>query len=362
MTRKRVLMVTSSNMCVGGVPKVIMDMVEALKERYTFDLLALSAQKGFYDEEFLKYGGKIYTVDAIEYVKHKFLYPLRGIQVKKGIKKILEEESYDVIHSHAGFDSAPCFSEGKKKGIKVRIVHSHGEYTCRRKNILANIVNIAYKIKLNKLATIRLACSDVAGRSLYGKRRYVNILNPVDTKVYEGIEKKDHDGVNLVQVGYFCRRKNQIFSVKLLAELRKRGIDARLFLVGYKYEEDYYEDLLKIIKDLGVKEYLEFLPANYDKRELFSYGDYSLLPSENEGLPLVALESQAAGVKCLMSDRVSKDSDVGNAEFFGHDNLQAWAQGIIDDLADENKKQAEFNGPSLEEYCEKISMFYENIG
>ena len=61
-----------------------------------------------------------------------------------------------------------------------------------------------------------------------------------------------------------------------------------------------------------------------------------------------------------MSDRISKDSCVGNADFFEHDNLDAWTQGIIDDLADKNKKQPEFKGLSIEEYCEKISAFYEN--
>lgn len=360
---KRILLVVQTELCVGGVPKVIMDLIHNLKDKYIFEVLTLSEKAGEYDDELLECGGQLHRIHTFDADKCGMLFFLRPMQIKKKLKKLFLSQKYDAIHCHSGFDSAVCLKTAKKYGIPVRMVHSHGVYDYYQgRNITINILQRIWKRQLNRYVTVRLACSDVAGRSLYGNKTFTNVLNPVDTKVYEDIEKKEHDGVNLVQVGYFCRRKNQKFSIKLLAELRKRGIDARLFMVGYKYEEDYYEELFKIIKDLGVEKYLEFLPADYDKRELFSYGDYSILPSESEGLPLVALESQAAKVKCVMSDRVSKDSDVGNAEFFGHDNLQAWVQGIIDDLADKNKKQTEFKGLSLEEYCEKISMFYENMG
>lgn len=359
---KRILLVVRSELCVGGVPKVIMDIIHNLNDRYIFEVLSLSDKPGEYDGELLECGGVLHRVRTFDVDKRGLLFFMRPVHIRKKLKELFVSKKYDAIHCHSGFDSAICLKTAKKYGIPVRIVHSHGVYDFYQgRNITINILQRIWKRQLNRYATVRLTCSDVAGISLYGNKKFTNVLNPVDTKAYEGIRQEEHDGVNLVQVGYFCQRKNQKFSVKLLAELRKRGIDARLFMVGYKSEEDYYEELLKSINDLAVEEYLEFLPADYDKRKLFSYGDYSLLPSESEGLPLVALESQAANVKCLMSDRVSRDSNVGNAAFFEHDNLQAWTQGIIDDLADKNKKTAQFNGLSLTEYCEKISMFYENM-
>ena len=360
---KRILLVVRTELCVGGVPKVIMDIVQHLKDKYIFEVLTLSEKAGEYDDELLKCGGQLHRIHTFDANNCGMLFFLRPMQIKKKLKELFCLQKYDAIHCHSGFDSAVCLKTAKKYGIPVRIVHSHGVYDYYQgRNITINILQRIWKRQLNRYTTVRLTCSDVAGKSLYGNNSFINVLNPVDIKEYEGIEKKKHSGVNLVQVGYFCQRKNQIFSVKLLAELRRRGVDARLFMVGYKDEEDYYEELLKTIEDLGIGEYLEFLPSDYDKRGLFSYGDYSILPSESEGLPIVALESQAAKVKCLMSDRISKDSDVGNADFFEHDNLHAWAQGIIDDLADKNKKSPEFNGVSVEEYCQGISRFYKNIG
>ena len=358
---KRILLVVRTELCVGGVPKVIMDLIHNLHDKYIFEVLTLSEKSGEYDNELFECGGKLHRIHAFDADDCGMLFFLRPMQIKKKLNELFSLQKYDAIHCHSGFDSAVCLKTAKKYGIPVRLVHSHGEYDYYKgRNIIINVLQRIWKRQLNRYATVRLTCSDVAGRSLYGNNSFTNVLNPVDIKEYADIEKKEHSGVNLVQVGYFSQIKNQIFSVKLLVELRKRGIDARLFMVGYKDEEEYYDELCKTIEELKVSEYIEFLPSDYDKRELFSYGDYSLLPSKSEGLPLVALESQAAKVKCLMSDRISKDSCVGNAEFFEHDNLDAWAQGIIDDLADKNKKQPEFKGLSIEEYCEKISAFYEN--
>ena len=358
--KKKILLISPSELCVGGVSKVLMTLVEELHEEYTFDVVTLRDRPGYYDDAFSSYGGKIYKIPSIQYVDHKILYPLSFFQIRKAVAKILKENQYDVIHCHSGWQDAPCHLAAMKAGVPVRISHGHGTYNWTGRNLVMR----AYFTKriIRKYAQTRLACASVAGDTLFSGAPYENILNPVDVSLYADIDKNPHDGIHLLQIGYFCKNKNQIFSIRLLNHLVNLGVNAQLSFVGYPHpaEQGYHEQMLSLIAQHHMEEHISFLPHDFDKRVAFAQADYCLLPSESEGLPLVALESQAAGVACLMSDNISRDSDVGAGFFIPHDDLEKWADTIISGVK-VNKEQLTRNLQTISTraYADKIRNIYE---
>ena len=358
--KKRILLISPSELCVGGVSSVIMTIVKELHEEYVFDVAALSGKCGYFDETFEAYGGTVFRIPSIQYLEHKILHPLSFFQIQRAITRILNSNKYDVIHCHSGYLDAACQYAAARAGVPIRISHGHGTYLWKGYNLFMRFYFWFAKKIIRKYATKRLACSDIAGNTLFLGENYDNISNPVDVSKYADIEKEPHKGINLLQIGYFCKRKNQMFTVNLLDYLRKCDVDAHLFLIGYPNEEKYLEQLNDLIEKNELWEHVSFLPHDFDKRIAFAKTDYCVLPSASEGLPLVALESQAAGVPCLMSNNISTDSDIGAGYFLPHNDCKQWADTIVRGVQiDSNRLADNLNKKSIPVYAEKIRKIYE---
>lgn len=360
MKKKKILLISPTELCVGGVSKVLMTLVEELHEEYTFDVATLCTKPGYFDDAFTAYGGRIYRIPSIQYLEHKILYPLSFFQIKKAITRILKENQYDVIHGHSGWQDAACLVAAARMGVPMRISHGHGYYVWEGRNLVMRCYSRFAKKHIRKYVNMRLACSSVAGDTLFSGDPYENVLNPVDVSLYAGVNKQPHEGINLLQIGYFCENKNQKFSINLLKHLVNLGVNAHLSLLGYPKEQDYLEKMYSLIDQYKLSEYVSFLSCDFDKRVAFAQADYSLLPSEAEGLGLAALESQAAGIPCLMSDNVPKDANVGAGFFLPHDDLEKWAAAIIDGVAvDPKRLTGNLQRITTQTYADKIRNIYE---
>ncbi len=358
--KKRILLVSPSELCVGGVSKVILTLVEELHREYTFDLAALNDKSGYFDDAFSAYGGMIYRIPSVQYLDHKILHPVSFLQIRKGIGKILKSTHYDAIHCHAGYLSGACQLAAAQAGVPVRISHAHGTYIWHGRNLMMRFYFWLGKKCIRKHANVRLACSSISGDSLFLGESYNNVLNPVDILPYADMAKMQHNGIHLLQIGYYCALKNQMFTIRLVEHLRQRGVDVRLSLIGYPKEPAYFEQLKSLVEEKNLSEYVSFLPRDFDKCTAFANADYCLLPSETEGLPLVALESQAAGVPCIMSDNISRESDIGAGVFLPHNDLTKWSETVLCGVSVDSQRLAEsLQEISVQAYVNKIKEIYE---
>ena len=339
--KKRVLFVISSELNNAGVPAVTMGIVENLNEYCQFDIIVSGTDAGYYDSVFLSYGGKIFRTPNISYLDHKLGVIKRGRIVYEAVINACNENSYDIIHCENGFESGYALRAAKICGIPLRIVHSHGTYKIKGKNILLNLYKLHCKGLIDKYSTVRLACSNVSGRSLF-KSSFINILNPVDVDYYSKISKEKHESINLLQIGYYCNLKNQIFSLKVLSELLNQGANSHLYYIGFDNGSGYYQKLQKNVHEMALESCVTFLPSDYPKNDILGKIDFLLLPSTNEGLPLVVLEAQAANVHSIISDVVTTDVDFGLCSFLPISNACIWVREILDlygynKVADKNK-------------------------
>ena len=177
--KKRVLLVINSALVNAGVPNVVMKIVRSLKNKCVFDIAVGDDKPGYYDEEFLSFGGEIIPFRARTYESGKISFLLRGKDVYDAIDRIVKARQYDIVHCHNGYDCGPALKAAAKHGVPIRIAHSHGTYLNKGKNILARTYkHICMKWGV-KYSTVRFACADVAGKTLFMGKSFENVLNPV---------------------------------------------------------------------------------------------------------------------------------------------------------------------------------------
>lgn len=85
-----------------------------------------------------------------------------------------------------------------------------------------------------------------------------------------------------------------------------------------------------------------------------SSADMFLLPSFNEGLPTVALEAQASGIPCLLSDHITKECEITDLIRFEEITDMSGLENIYPWIHDCNWKAK--NGRNREEYADEVEM------
>lgn len=162
-----------------------------------------------------------------------------------------------------------------------------------------------------------MACGDDAGIYLYGKKNYqkgkvIVLNNAIDVQKFkfsnEIREKKRRElGINeqllVGHVGRFLEQKNHKFLVDVMQQTIKTSTNIKFLLIG---NGELKEEIEKKCVDLGIRDYVIFLQNRDDVNELMQAMDIFVLPSLYEGLPVVGIEAQATGLKCLFSDTITE--------------------------------------------------------
>ena len=365
--KRKILLISCKGLGKGGVQAVLMSIIRKLNHTFTFDLVLLTDVKGFYEEEFLSYGGSIYRIpvyDKKNFIFRKLSIFLMPFMLFHGTKKIIQEHGpYCAIHCNNYYESAYCLKAAYKSNIQIRICHIHA---CTEK---ANkIVNTIRKINLkqiNKYATNKIACSKEAFASVFGENEtadvYVNSYNAekFDSQKYNVDNSKQE--LILTQIGSFSPNKNQLFSIRVLSHLKKYVPDAKLNLVGFDMQ-GYQALLEKEIEILDLKDSVVILPSDTDIPKLLSSTTLSLIPSKKEGFCIVAEESQAMGVPVFASDALPDASNAGGCNYLPL-NLgpKECANQILTWYENNKCRKFEFNTTKFEEnnVIQKYKELYE---
>ena len=336
MSKEKILLVSCGGLGNGGVQAVMMHTVQNLSGNYVFDALLFTDEKRYYDDEFLSYGGSIIRIPHYSgryNLRKKADYYLRGVSLYRHIKrKIIQNGPYKAIHCNNQFESALCVKAAYECGIPVRVVHSH--IITSVQNPLRAMLDSIYSKMIKKYATALVGCSQEACDSMYGARSAsVVIPNPYDEMKFS--PNRDNIGLPrelvLMQVGRFDENKNQLFSIRVLAEIRKRYPNVKLNLVGFN-TGNYWCGMEALAEQLDVKENVNILASHTDTARYLENAAAFIFPSYKEGFGIVLIEAQAMGVKCYVSDTVPKATNMGGCVYLSlEDGPKAWANKIIAD-------------------------------
>jgi len=143
----------------------------------------------------------------------------------------------------------------------------------------------------------------------YKQHIIYNGTNLVDfnfDKVKEKIIKTDYlstHQINLVMIGYISKNKGQVTAIKALAELRNKGINATLTLVGeVKKHQGYDIKLNQLISDLKIKDQINMVGWKKNVADFYEEANITLVCSRGEGFGKTIIESMALGTPVICSN------------------------------------------------------------
>ena len=292
----------------GGVESVIMNYYRHLDHsKVQFDFICDEDSTRIPYDEIKKLGGRVFLVPKYQNLP-KYL---------KALEKLFKENQYRIVHSNINTLSVFPLYAAKKAGVPIRISHSHSTSNPKewKRNLIKNILRPFSK----RYATDYFACSELAGRYLFGNKSFdqgkVKIIHnaiDIDKFKFDEVARKKlrkefgiKDSTIVVgHVGRFVQQKNHTFLVDVFKGYHKKNPDSKLLLVGSGPLED---EIKKKVERLDLKDSVLFLGQRDDINKLYSVMDVFCLPSLYEGLPVVGVEAQAAGLPTIFSNRISKE-------------------------------------------------------
>jgi len=127
-------------------------------------------------------------------------------------------------------------------------------------------------------------------------------------------------------VGRFCEQKNHAGLLRIFAGVSRRMPNARLVLIG---TGELVDSTRALAQELNLSDRVIFAGVRKDMAALYHAMDVFLLPSLFEGLPVVLVEAQAAGLPCFVADTVDPGAAfAGNIHYLPLQNEAAWADSI----------------------------------
>lgn len=333
---KKILFIAADGFSKTGVPAVFMNIVRELKKyNFSFDIIYFDKSKNFYLKEFEEQGKAFYFgIKSNNYfIKKISRYVCGGYYYRKTLKVIKNNGPYLAIHSFLEYRGSYFLKAASKAGLPLRIYHSNNIL-----NITGNIINKLLMKKEKKMClkymTKLIGCSEQSIYSAFQNSFPSCVINNAynEKEYYPSLSQNKINKIALAQTGTFCDRKNQLFSLLILSEIKKRGFDCSLNFVGYNKGE-YFEKVKKMVEDLNLKDFVCFNKFDSNQREIFSKCRYFLMPSKREAFGISAIEAQACGLKVFASNNLPASIECGGCKFLDLDiGAKKWAESIINDF------------------------------
>lgn len=301
------------------------------------------------------------------------------------IKRIIEDEDYDLIHCHTPFGAAITRMAARKtrKNGNLKVIYTaHGFHFFKgapmknwllfypAEKILANYTDV--------LITINQEDYELARSKFKTKVKYVPGVG-IDNKKFDfrmtskekqelrkslGIEKDD---VVLIYPAELSKRKNQLWLLETLKEYLQKNKNVKLLLPG--------NDILngkcqKYAKENQLDNVL-FLGFRKDIPKLLRISDISVSSSKQEGLPVNIMEAMYVGLPIIATDcRGQRDlMENGKNGYIISSNDQNTFVLLLQELVKDSKKRTILGKESqkmikrflLENVMNDMSIIYREV-
>ena len=226
--------------------------------------------------------------------------------------------NYDVVHMHSSSKNYYILKCAAKWDIPVRVAHSHNTGFQSRNPLVIAYGNLLKK-PMRHYATHWVGCSKLACEWLFGKGSVERgearvILNGIDSTLFvynENVRKelRQEMGIDdkfvIGHVGRFVNQKNHTFLLDIFSEICKRRDDAVLLLIGIG---ELMDAMKEKAANLGIADKVRFIGFRDDRNRFMQAMDSFLFPSLYEGLSVVLIEAQAAGLPVFASDSTTNET------------------------------------------------------
>ena len=319
-------------MWAGGVEAVVFNYYRAIDHsKFQFDFYYDADSTVEPPQELIDMGARFYKLPPYQSLP----------QYIRVLRKYLKKGKYKIVHSHLNTISVfPLYCAWREK-IPVRIAHNHSVPGGKEagRNALKNTLKHFSRLFANEYC----ACSEEAGRWLFGDKlfetgRITVLKNAIDFtkfKVDEEIIRSKRIELNISEdrfvvahVGRFTAAKNHEKVISVFRAVKNINPNAVLLLVG---DGEEHENIEKWIEQYGVSDYVLMTGKVSDPQNYYPLFNVLILPSVFEGVPVTVVESQIAGIPCVISDVVNQDVVISNTCHYLSikESDERWAKEII---------------------------------
>lgn len=315
---KRILNVIGS-LDIGGAENSAMNICRFIDHNiFQYDFLIFGDKVGAYEKEAIEKGATIIRMNQPQDNYFAFI---------KELTRVVKKNSYHAIHVNTLWNSGIILRVARKNNVPVRICHSHSTESSKNENFVYKLYKHAMRRMIKKNATEFIACGKDAGEYLYGKDFFNTIgkviYNGIDIEKYaysnkKSIEMKEELGVQkqevlLGHVGRLAPVKNHKFMIEVFEKAIKEIPNLRMVFVGDGPDKEF---ISKMLENKKLNEKVTLLGNRSDVDQLLSAMDILLFPSIFEGFPVTLVEAQATGIPCLVSNKVTQETDLTDKIYF----------------------------------------------
>lgn len=352
----------------GGAESRVMDLYRNVdRTKVQFDFMQHTTRVCDFQPEIEQLGGKVYHVPPFRFWNY-FSY------CKAWKQFIREHPEIRIVHGHMTSTASIYLPIAHKKGV-FTIAHSRNAGVDKGiKGKLTKFLRRNLKEKCDRC----FACSKLAGEAVFGKEAMeqgnVTIIpNAIDAAGFTfdpEVRRQKREELHIRpeefligEVGRFDPQKNQKYAVEILAECRKKNFPAKLILIG---EGPLMETVRQQVEELQLQEYVIFTGLQKNVVPFYQAMDFFLLPSFYEGLPGVAVEAQASGLRGILSDAITTETAMTSLMEFRsvQEPAEGWADRIIACGQYERQnmlKQMQETGFDVKNLAKRLQDFYLRV-
>lgn len=355
----------------NGLENRIMDIYRNIdRNKVQFDFLVQRKEKGMFDDEIKRLGGKIFYFQKPS--------PVKFISYINGLNKFFKKNNdYKIVHSHINTFSTWILMVAKRNDIPIRIAHSR---TWGMEKSWKSLFKIVSKLFINIPTTHKFACSKQAGEWLFGKKgiekpNYFRVIpNSIIIEKFSykpEIRKQIRNKLGLkettkayVHVGRFVPQKNHEFLLKVFKQLTLLDNDSVLYLFG---EGELESMIILWAKQLNIFDKIKLMGNVSNVGDYLNAMDSFIFPSIFEGFGTVVIEAQCSGLPVLASDSIPYETKVSNLQEFMslNDSELLWANKLYDMTVNNNRRDHSLEikqaGYDIKDTYKSLEKFYLEV-
>lgn len=250
------------------------------------------------------------------FVNQKFNIPFTrnpiskdNLKSYKQLKKIINDNVYDIIHCHTPVGGAVGRLAAKNSNSKV-VYTAHGfhfyegapvknwlvfypieKYLSKYTNLLITINKEDYVLAKNRFKKTRVKYVPGIGIDLdliKENQKNTNFRKEIGAKI---------DDIVFLSVGELNFNKNHQLVIETLSKIKEKS-----FIYAIAGEGPLKQDLIECINDKGLNNKVKLLGYRNDVISIMKQSDIFLFPSKREGLPVSIMEAMSTNMIIIASD------------------------------------------------------------
>lgn len=243
-------------------------------------------------------------------------FKLNNLKAIRKLKKVIESENYDIIHTHTPMGSVVtrlAALKARKNGTRV-IYTAHGfhfykgapllnwllfypveKILARYTDELITINKEDYNLAKNKFD---VNVYYVPGVGIDESKFDVSMTSLDKSNLRKSLGLSDDDFV-MIYPAELNKNKNQLFLINVMEILVKNYPNIHLLLAGKDSYNGFYQEL---VNSKNLNNNIHFLGFRNDIPKLLKIADISLSASLREGLPVNIMEAMYVGLPIIATD------------------------------------------------------------